>query len=203
MKNRRRFRPVASEALEPRLALTHGGPLNPALIGTLSPNVRASGPIGRVRAQVNASFDRFSADYSQAQGAFLSSVGTAAVLPAFKSFTEQRVSLLAQELARTLARVPGSNERIANMNQQHNNGSNVVLSGFLNRKINGPMGSGMPGVNSLLATLTSDAVTPAAGATGSGATLYTLAATNAIQSARAATINAIGFMVNGTFRNAK
>lgn len=200
MKDRRRFRPVAIEALEPRVALTHGGPLNPALIGTLSPNVRASGPIGRVAAQVNASFDRFSADYSQAQGAFLSSGATAAVLPAFKSFTQQRVGLLAQELARTLARVPGSNGRIANMNQQAANGSNVVLSGFLNRKING---TGTVGAGSLLTTLTSVAVIPTAGTTGSGATLYTLSATNAIQSARASTINAIGFIINGTFRNAK
>lgn len=200
MKNRRRFRPVAVEALELRLALTFGGPLNPALIGTLSPHVRASGPIGRVRAQVNASFDRFSADYSQAQGAFLSSGATTAVLPAFKSFTEQRVGLLAQELARTLARVPGSNERIANMNQQKMNGSNVVLSGFLNRKING---TGAVGASSLLTALTGNAVLPAVGTTGSGATLYTLAATNAIQSARAATINAIQFMVNGTFNNGK
>src|SRR4051794_17405000 len=94
MRDRRRFRPVASEALEPRLAPTHGGPLNPALIGTLSPHVQASGPLGRVQAQVNASFDRFSADYLQAQGAFLSSGATAVVQPAFKSFTEQRVNLL-------------------------------------------------------------------------------------------------------------
>jgi hypothetical protein len=195
-----RFRPFACEELELRALLTHGGPLNPALIGTLSPNTRAVGPLGRVQAQVNASFDRFSTDYFQAQGAFLSAGSTSGLLPAFKTFTEQRVNLLAQELTRTLARVPGSYTRIANTGQQAQNGSNVVLTGFLNRKING---TGSVGANSLLTTLTSNALLPPAGTAGAGASLYTLAATNAIQTARAASINAVRFMATGAFNNSK
>jgi hypothetical protein len=174
------------------MVLTHGGTFNPALIGTLSPTPRASGPLGLIQAQVNDSFDRFSRDYLEAQGAYLSSGTSAAAL---KAFTAQRVNLLAQELTRTLSRVPGSFERIANKGQQSKNGSNVVLTGFLNRKINGPQNT------SLLHILNSDAVVPTPAPSGAGATLYTLAATNAIQAARYSTINAIRFMSLRTFNN--
>src|SRR5437016_4263385 len=100
-----RFRPESPDPLERRLALTHGGPITPALIGTLSPTPEASGPGGRVVAQTNAAFDRFSRDYFQAQGAYLSS---GAAQGPFTSFTDQRIALLAQELTRIFARLPGT-----------------------------------------------------------------------------------------------
>ena len=105
MVERHRFRPSVSERLEARVALTHGGPIAPALIGTLSFNPRAGGPTARIVAQVNAAFNQFTADYLQAQGAYLSS-GTAADATAFKSFTKQEVRLLSQQLTRTLRACP-------------------------------------------------------------------------------------------------
>ena len=67
MRKRHRFQPVIGDSLETRLVLTHGGTIAPGLIGTLSANPRASGPVGRDVAQVNAAFNQFTSDYLQAQ----------------------------------------------------------------------------------------------------------------------------------------
>jgi hypothetical protein len=191
-RNRRQFRPTAGELLECRLALTYGGPLAPALIGTLSRNPRASGRTGRVVAQINDAFDRFTRDYMQAQGAYLSS---GAATSAFTTFTTQRVNLLAQELTRIFARLPGSFARIQNANQRSMTNSSIVFQAFLRRNINGAPAS------SLGKILTSSDVVPPQGTTGAGATLYTLTATNAIGAAQTATINAAKFVASGTFAN--
>jgi hypothetical protein len=156
MSKRNRFRPSGWDCLETRMALTHGGPISPRLIGTLSPNPGASGPAGRVVAQVNASFNQFTANYQQAQGAYLSS-GTAADATAFKAFTTQAVGLLAQELTRSMVRLPGSLVYIKDAHQRSLHGSNtsVVLQAILYSRINGGAGSG-----SLLDTLNSAARDP-------------------------------------------
>jgi hypothetical protein len=197
-KERHRFRPDGPDPLERRLALTHGGPVAPALIGTLSPNPQASGRSGRVVAQINAAFDQFANDYLQAQGAYLTS---AAPQSTFVTFTTQRVNLLAQELTRIFARLPGSFHKIETASMRSAT-SNVVLQPFLRRNITGTGNDPDSGSQSLLKTLTSSAVVPPempAKPTGAAATLYTLAATNAIQTARTASINAARFIANGTF----
>jgi hypothetical protein len=197
MSKRNRFRPSGWDCLETRMALTHGGPISPRLIGTLSPNPGASGPAGRVVAQVNASFNQFTANYQQAQGAYLSS-GTAADATAFKAFTTQAVGLLAQELTRSMVRLPGSLVYIKDAHQRSLHGSNtsVVLQAILYSRINGGAGSG-----SLLDTLNSAAVVPATPPTGASATLYTLTAANAIQSTRVAMINSVKLLITNTFNN--
>ncbi len=196
MQERRRFRPGGWDCLEARVALAHGGPITPGLIGTLSPNPRASGPSGRAVAQVNAAFNQFTANYLQAQGAYLSS-GTAADSTAFKSYTNQSIGLLAQELTRTMSRVPGSLVYIKDGSQRsQHGGASIVLQAILYSRINGGAGSG-----SLLETLNSSAVVPSTPPSGASATLYSLTATNAIQSARFAMINAIKFLKMNTFNN--
>jgi hypothetical protein len=195
MRTRRRYRPGQWDRLEAREVLTHGGPFAPALIGTLSPNPRASGPLGRIQAQVNQAFDQFRQDYFQAQGAYLSSGAPAAP---FTAFTIQRTNLLAGDLTRTLVRLPGSLARINNAHQRSKTGSSVVLQAFLHNAINGPAPS-----TSLLQTLNSPSVMPPVGTSGAAASLYTLAASNAIQSARVATINAVRFIQNDSFGNTK
>ncbi len=198
MRERHRFRPASWDRLEARVALTHGGPISPALIGTLSPNPRASGTTGRAVAQVNAAFDQFTANYLQAQGAYLSSGAAADSTAAFKAYTSQSVQLLSQELTRTFARLPGSLVYIKDASQRSSHGgSSVVLQAILFSRINGGTGSG-----SLLDTLNSSAVVPATPPTGASATLYTLTATNAIQTARVSMINAVRYLVNHTFNNA-
>jgi len=196
MRERHRFRPAGWDCLETRVALTHGGPISPGLIGTISPNPRAGGAAARDVAQVNAAFNQFIANYQQAQGAYLSS-GTAADATAFKAYTSQGVELLAQELTRTMSRLPGSLVYIKDAHQRSLHGtSSIVLQAILYSRINGPAGSG-----SLLDTLNSTAVVPSTPPNGASATLYTLTAANAIQSARYAMINSVKFLVMNTFDN--
>jgi hypothetical protein len=196
MRERHQFRPAGWDCLETRLALTHGGPISPALIGTLSANPRAAGPAARDIAQVNASFNQFTANYQQAQGAYLSS-GTTADATAFKAFTTESIGLLAQQLTRTMSRIHSSLVYIKDAQQRSlHGGSSIVLQAILYSRINGGSGSG-----SLLETLNSTAVVPATPPTGASATLYSLTAANAIQAARVAMINSVKFLVSNTFHN--
>jgi hypothetical protein len=196
MRKRHKFEPVIGDSLESRLVLTHGGTIAPGLIGTLSPNPRASGATGRDVAQVNAAFDLFTANYLQAQGAYLSS-GTAADSTAMKAFAGQAVAVLAQSLTRTLSRIPASLVYIKDAHQRTLDGnSSVVLQAILYKRIDGGSGSG-----SLLQTLSSTSVIPATPPTGASASLYTLTATNAIQAARLGMINAVKLLVINKFNN--
>ena len=185
---RNRFRPEFPDPLESRVVLTHGGPLTPALIGTLSSNPKPSGRFGRVVALTNDAFDRFTNDYFQAQGAYLSS-GVASA--PFTAFTTQRVNLLAQELTRIFAILPGSFAQITSSHQRALNKSDVLFQAILYRNINGAPQT------SLLKTLNSASVVPPPSTSGAAATLYTLTATNAIQTARTALINSARNIANG------
>jgi hypothetical protein len=196
MRPRRHFHPGGGDHLEQRLVLTHGGPISPVLIGTLSPNPRAAGPAARNIAQINASFNQFTANYQQAQGAYLSS-GTTADAIAFKAYTSQAVGLLAQQLTRTMSRIHSALVYIKDAQQRSlHGGASIVLEAILYSRINGGAGSG-----SLLETLNSTAVVPTTPPSGASATLYTLTAANAIQTARVAMINAVKFLVSNTFHN--
>jgi hypothetical protein len=186
MTNHHCFRLSGWDRLEYRLALTHGGPVTPALIGTLSPTP-AAGTIARFQAQVNQSFDQFTTDYFQAQGAYLSSGAPSAY---FTASTTERVYLLAQELHRILSRVPGSLDTIDDAQERSVTNHTVDLWPFLRKVITGPA---PPNSSSLLQNL--DSVIPPPGTHGAAATLYTLSAANAIQAARHATINVINYIV--------
>jgi len=145
---------------------------------------------------VNASFNQFTANYQQAQGAYLSS-GTTADATAFKAFTTESIGLLAQQLTRTMSRIHSSLVYIKDAQQRSlHGGSSIVLQAILYSRINGGSGSG-----SLLETLNSTAVVPATPPTGASATLYSLTAANAIQAARVAMINSVKFLVSNTFQN--
>jgi hypothetical protein len=195
MRTRHKFQPVLTDALEARLVLTHGGPIAPGLIGTLSPHPGKSGATGRDVAQVNAAFDQFTANYLQAQGAYLSS-GTSADSTAMKAYATQSVQVLAQSLTRTLSRIPSSLIYIKDAHQRSLNGDMpTVLQGILFRKISGDTSS------SLVQTLTSNSVIPTTPPTGASASLYTLTATNAIQAARLGMINAVKLLVINKFDN--
>ncbi len=193
MRQHHRYRIGDWDRLESRRALTHGGPITPALFGTLSLTPQASGPAGRVAAQSNQAFDSFVQDYTQAQGAYLSA-GSTVSSATFEAFTTQRVNLLAEELTRIFARLPGSFAAITDSHQRSLSGnSSVVIQAFLFNKINGTANT------SMVQVLNSSTVVPPAGTTGAAASLYTLTANNAIQSARIATINAAKNIALGTF----
>jgi hypothetical protein len=146
-----------------------------------------------VTAQANQAFNSFLQDYSQAESAYLGA-GSGASIDSFKAFTTQRVNLLAQQLTRIFARLPGSFARIQDPHERSLSGnSDVVFQAFLYKQINGNAST------SLVQELNSKNVVPPPGTTGPQATLYTLTATNAIQSARTATTNAAKYIAIGTF----
>jgi hypothetical protein len=144
----------------------------------------------RVTDSIDRAFDSFTSDYLQAQAAFLasSSAATTATQSAFRATTIQRVNLLAQELTQDLSRVPGILKR--DKGAQSN-----TLQQFLARRI-----TNQTAPSSLLRTLLATAPVPSATTGAPEATLYTLAATNAIETAHVATINAAKFAASGVFR---
>ena len=214
----RRFRPSppteAGAALEPRLPMAGGLatvgapalvaehlPMREFRLGTrMPPYLIASFGRGvqfrdsaatRVSDEIDRVFDSFTADYLQAQAAYLAAdpAGFEQAGAAFQAATRQRVNLLAQQLTQALVRLPG-------MLAREKGAAGVPLQQFLSRRINNPV---LP--TSLLNTLigTTAAIPPSPGAPE--ATLYTLTATNAIEAARVATINASKFAISGVFRH--
>jgi hypothetical protein len=182
MRQRSRFRPGPVDGLERRALLTHGGTIAPPLIGTLSP-VRPSSGVAQIYSLVNASFDRFTQDFQQAQSTYLS-MSTPEARRALMAFTSQRVGLLKQELIRTLSRLPGSYAKASKNDPMQG----TVLQVFMLQTIQGGGGS--------LATNLKKFSIPPVGATGASATLYNLAASNAIETARTATINGLKYLIN-------
>ena len=204
MKDRHRFRPSGVEPLETRTAPAAGGliaavAVRPALV------VHASLPdlYARVSLLVNQAFDSFTRDYLQAQGTYLAPVKPPAVAASapFATFIRERVRLLSQELVRAFAQVPGSLNRLPST--FGGTGGSIVLQTFLRRQIGdarGRQSDGQPGtlLNSLL-----NNVPPAGIGTSPATTLYTLNATTAVETARAATINGVRFLVHNTFKNGR
>ncbi|WP_145275152.1 hypothetical protein [Tautonia plasticadhaerens] len=157
--------------------------------------VRRTGGAQRIVDQVDEAFDSFSKDYLEAQRVYVASEGQEQL---FRVFTSQRITLLSQDLTRALSHVPGSLERLERKDQRKELGVDTPLQAFLIRRIVGRNGDGNDG--SLSSILRSDTVIPPAGTTGPELSLYTLTATNAIESARTTTINAARFLVGGRFR---
>lgn len=142
----------------------------------------------RVSDDIDRMFDSFTTDYLQAQAAYLASP-TIQARTVFEKSTTQRVNLLAQQLTQTLVRLPG-------MLAREKGASAVPLQQFLNRRISNPRVA-----TTLLSTLINSTIPPSNMSLGaSEATLYTLTATNAIEAARVATVNASKFATSGIFR---
>jgi hypothetical protein len=196
MKDRHRFRPLAVEDLETRVALSRAGgiaPVSPARLASTARNNAAQAVVN----QVNLSFNSFTTDYLQAQGAYLAATTGASpskgARTAFKNFVAQRVDLLAAQLTRVFAHVPGSLTRL----QTSSSGGPVVVQEFLNNRINGTTRT------SLLETLEggrgNPGAIPPAGTSGPAATIYTDQAISAIETAQTSSLNSLGFLYGGSF----
>jgi hypothetical protein len=162
----------------------------PNLIGSYSRGIQLKDSVNsRVSDAIDRSFDSFTSDYLDAQSAYLADSNTVSK-NAFIATTRQRVSLLQQELTQILARVPGSLTR--------NKGASAnSMQQFLTRQISGDRRQS----RSLMSVLINENTTvPPVGANGPSVTLYTLTATNAIEAARVATVNATKFSASGIFR---
>jgi hypothetical protein len=201
-------------ALEARVVMSQGAMMTSALV--LNPAQHSPRALRHLSAQdrVNQAFDRFTTDYLQAQQIYLASTGfpatgTTTAESTFKDYTTQRVNLLAQELVQALIRLPGALNRLQ-ANQRVTPSMSTTLQAFLYRKINGngvtPPAAPSPVAqydNTSLLTALNGMVPPqpAAGNTIPPATvtLFTLRASDAIESARINTINAAYLMSSSTF----
>jgi hypothetical protein len=193
MRERHRFRPSTVEGLEMRAVLSGGSLIMPAATGKLTISARTN-PTLQVADQVNQTFDSFETDYLQAQGAYLAN-GTSTAEVAFRKYVSQRVELLATQLTRIFAHVPGALSR----SQTSSPGGPVVVQSFLRTRINGLASTNL--IVALLGRRNIGGAVPPAGTSGTTATLYTDQAISAIETARTATLNSVGFLFSRSFKH--
>src|SRR5208337_1125291 len=183
--------------LEARVVMSQGALTSPALV--LSPVQQSPRALRHLSPQnrVNQAFDQFTTDYLQAQQVYLDSTGLTNADTTFKNYIAQSVNLLAQELVQALGRLPGATAKLQ-PKQRIDPSLSTTLQSFLFRKINGT-NTTYDNI-SLLTALNNAVPTPAAGTTLSPAavTLFTLQASNAIETARINTENAAYLMSSGT-----
>jgi hypothetical protein len=194
--------------LEARVLMSLGALATPSLI--LNPVRQSPRALRHLAPQVrvNQAFDQFTTDYLQAQQVYLASTGLTNADTTFKNYITQRVNLLAQELVQALGRLPGATSKLQ-PKQRIDPSLSTTLQSFLFRKINGNIAiTATTGYNNIsLLTALNNAVPPAPAA-GSplsppAVTLFTLQASNAIETARINTENAAYLMSSGTYQNHK
>ena len=158
--------------------------------------------------RVNQAFDQFTTDYLQAQQVYLASTGLANADTTFKDYTTQRVGLLTRGTDPGPGCLPEATAKLR-PSQRLTPSMSTTLQSFLFRKINGTTATTATNSydNVSLLTALNNAVppAPAAGATLSpaAATLFTLQASNAIETARINTENAAYLMSSGTYQTHK
>ncbi len=194
MERKHKFIPSAFDHLEDRVVLsTYRG--SSVVVSGLHPRQNV---LNRhqmtVVAEVNQAFSSFQNDYDQARATYFASIvnestASTATANAFKFYTTQRVSLLAQQLISSFLQYKPSTAR------QH--GQPSTLQVLINHRIIGINGEPTAGSleNSLLTTI------PPAGTSAPTATLYSLSQDNAIEAAQVAILNGAGILRNGDFGN--
>lgn len=195
MYQRHRFVPSAI-GLEDRLVLSHyGGRGLSVVVSGLTPRHQVlNGRQQPVIAEVNQAFDSFTSDYGNARATYFASIlnvanPSTATTKAFSLYTQQRVSLLANEIISSFLQSSQGGGRAK--------GQQSSLPQLVTRKLINPQGTGGPGslVTSLVTTI------PPAGTSSATASLYSLTQDNAIESARVAVINGVNVLKNGDFGN--
>ncbi len=194
MERKHRFVPSAFDHLEDRVVLSsYRG--SSVVVSGLHPRQNV---LNRhqtaVAAEVNQAFSSFQNDYDQARATYFASIVnqssvSTATTQAFTLYTQQRVSLLAQQLISSFLQYKPATAR------QH--GQPSTLQVLMTHRIIGINGEATPGslANSLLTTI------PPAGTSAPTATLYSLSQDNAIAAAQVAVLNGAGILRNGDFGN--
>jgi hypothetical protein len=190
------FPPAVSE-LEDRVVPSHSSPARglSVVVSGLQPRQQVLNARQQpVIAEVNQSFDSFANDYSQARATYFASIQnvanpSTATTDAFRLYTQERVSLLAQQLIGSFLQSPQANARA--------NGQQSTLKLLINSKIIGPQNQAPAG------TLAKELVVsiPAPGTSQATASLYSLTQDNAIEAARVSVINGVNVLKNGDFGN--
>jgi len=201
MRKRNEFRPVAGDQLEDRVVLNHAGFRNPSvLVAGLTPRVQGLGRHNPqpILALINKAFDSFVQDYTQARGAYLSTLsqgstpGTSA-LTAFQNYTRYRVELLANQV------VSSTLQTTISQSKQHGQGWSVP--GLVQRKLDGVTSASNPAFRN--GTL-GDALTstiPTMQTSAAAASLDSLAQDQAIAAARVGILNGLNIVKNNDFGN--
>ena len=194
MERKHKFIPSAFDHLEDRVVLsTYRG--SSVVVSGLHPRQNV---LNRhqtaVAAEVNQAFTSFQNDYDQARATYFASIvnqSTASMttMNAFKFYTTQRVSLLAQQLISSFLQYKPGTAR------QH--GQPSTLQALINHRIIGINGELTAGSleSSLQTTI------PPVGTSAPTATLYSLSQDNAIAAAEVAILNGTGILRNGDFGN--
>jgi hypothetical protein len=214
MRRKNRFTPPSLDRLEGRLVLSHtkSSGVPSVIVSGLFPhmnvlNRRQQPVIG----QVNQAFDSFQADYDQARATYFASlsgqtVGDVTTMNAFALYTQQRVSLLAQQLISSALQYPQGTAR--------GHGQMSPLKQLISTKIynQSPMAlpasvtAQMPQTQILAAEQPAGSLAqsllqtiPPPGTSAATASLYSLSQDNAIDAARVAVINGVTILKSGYF----
>jgi hypothetical protein len=195
MERRSKFSPTAVEALETRLVLHHGGTSHAVsvVVSGLKPQAQVlTAKQDTVVAEVNQAFNSFTSDYDQARATYFASIeGVSspgmATTNAFKLYTKQRVSLLAQQIISSFLQSPNGTARAK--------GEPPVLKTLLNTKIINTTATDPTGSlsNSLMANI------PPPGISAPAASLYSLSQDVSIETARDEVINGTNIVNTGAF----
>jgi len=196
MSQRHRFRPGHADLLEDRVVLSRVAPI---AVAKLNVSARTGNIASAAVDQVNLAFDSFTKDYLQAEGLYLSLKSNDGGDPEryFRLSVVQRLNVLSQQLTHTFTYLPNSLNRVSSAGPS----GSAVLQVFLRKQITGN------GSESLLRALVgvqnqANPPIPAVGTmTGDSATLYTTQSLSAIDASRAATLNAVNFLLHNTFKN--
>jgi hypothetical protein len=192
MERRSKFHP-AVDALESRQVLSHGGHATSVVVSGLNPQAQVlSSKQNTVIAEVDQAFNLFTSDYDQARATYFASIEGVAnpgspTTSAFKLYTKQRVSLLAQQIISSFLQNPNGTARAK--------GEPPVLKTLLNTKIINTTAADPTGSlsNSLMANI------PPPGISAPAASLYSLSQDVAIETARDEVINGTNIVNTGAF----
>jgi hypothetical protein len=199
MRRRTPFRPAVADDLESRVVLSTTTARVPSvLVSGLQPRTRVPGrtveqPIVTL---VNKAFDSFIADYTQARGAYLSTLQTTSdqtTRDAFRNYTRYRVDRLGQEITSSFVQGASARARRAKSSRQLN------LSGVVRSRVNGleVTSTSSTGVvtlgpnfyrNGTVGRALIDTIPPV-GSSAAAASLSSLAQDQAIEASRVAVLN--------------
>ena len=175
----------------------------PVSVATVDNSGRAGNFARAVSDQVNQSFDAFTRDLLQVQGAYFASISPNASTNAkqlYSGYITQRLNLLSQQLTRVFVQLPGSLNRLKGSSFGGGGGS-IVLQTFLRNRVTG---NGASSLHRALVGTTGRNTIPNSIPVGDlTATLYTSQVLAAIETSRTATLNSSNFLLNSTFKNGR
>ena len=193
MKRKHGFVPSALDQLESRIVLSRTTEGLSVVVSGLSPHLKALNRKQQAfSAEINQAFSSFQSDYDQARATYFASIQnqaspSAATTDAFTLYTNQRVSLLAQQLINIFIQSPQGTAKAQ--------GQPYAITSLISKKIIGAQGETPKGS---LAKSLLDAI-PQPGTSAPTSSLYTLSQDNAIETAQDAILNGLSILKNGAF----